>query len=434
MWTAIRAALKVYGAVLLLLAGALALGWQFVAPPPPRSVVIAAGAEGGAYEAMARRWAAFLARHGVTAEVLITAGSVENLALVSGERPAADIAVIQGGIGSEATQPGLRSLGAVALEAVWVFHRAELAAERLRDLGAARIAIGPEGSGTRALALSLLATAGLETATTLPLGGMEAAEALLAGQAEAAVFVSAAPTPPILRLLRSEAVRLLDFAPRAEAYHAAFPFLTATRLHAGSADLAEDLPREPATLFSTVAQVVVREGIHPQIVLLLMETLAATQGARQFLAAAGQFPAAGPTDWPLYEDAARFYRFGPGLLMRYLPFWVAVTIERTWVLLIPLLTLLLPLSRIAPPLYRWQIERKIYRWYRDVRRIEEAFEDEGGAADRAELIARLDAVSARVAATHVPLAFARPLYDLRQHIAFVRARLAGGEPPSGTVV
>jgi hypothetical protein len=31
----------------------------------------------------------------------------------------------------------------------------------------------------------------------------------------------------------------------------------------------------------------------------------------------------------------------------------------------------------------------------------------------------------RVAATHVPLAFARPLYDLRQHIAFVRERIAG---------
>jgi hypothetical protein len=111
--------------------------------------------------------------------------------------------------------------------------------------------------------------------------------------------------------------------------------------------------------------------------------------------------------------------------MRYLPFWVAVTLERTWVLLIPLLTLLLPLSRIAPPLYRWQVERKIYRWYRDVRRIETSFEEAGASADRGDLLARLDAVSARVAATHVPLAYARPLYDLRQHIAFVRERLAG---------
>ncbi len=427
MWTAIRAALKVYGVIVVLLIAALAIGWQFVAPPPPRSIVIAAGAPGGAYDAAARRWAASLAREGVRAEVLATAGSVENLSLVTGAAPRADIAIIQGGVSGETAFPDLRSLGAVAYEAVWVFRRTSVEATRLRDLASARIAIGPEGSGTRALALSLMRTAGLDTDATLPLAGMEAAEALLAGTVDAAVLVSAAPTPAILRLLGSEEVVLLDFAPRAEAYLAAFPFLSAVRLHAGSADLAEDLPREAATLLAPVAQVVVREGIHPQIVLLLMETLKTTLGGRQFFAPAGSFPAAGPTDWPLHEDAARYYRFGPGFLKRYLPFWVAVTIERTWVLLIPLLTLLLPLSRIAPPLYRWQIERKIYRWYRDVRHIEEAFEEAGQAADRAVLLARLDAVNARVAGTHVPLAFARPLYDLRQHIAFVRERIA---PPS----
>lgn len=427
MWTAIRAAVKVYGLILVLVVGALAIGWQFVAPPPPRGVVIAAGAPGGAYDAAARRWAAFLARHGVVAEVVSTAGSVENLGLVTGPSPRADIAIVQGGVSGEGAIPELRSLGAVAYEAVWVFARADLRAERLSDLAGVRVAVGPEGSGTRALALALMARAGLGGAAALPEGGDEAARALLEGRADAAMFVSAAPTPAILALLRSEAVMLLDFAPRAEAYVAAFPFLTALRLHAGSADLADDLPREGATLLSPVAQVVVREGIHPQIVLLLMEALSATQGQRQFFAPAGTFPATGPVDWSLHDDAARFYRFGPGLLMRYLPFWVAVTLERTWVLLIPLLTLLLPLSRIAPPLYRWQIERKIYRWYRDVRHIEEAFEDAGQAADRAGLLARLDAVSARVAATHVPLAFARPLYDLRQHIAFVRERIA---PPS----
>jgi TRAP transporter TAXI family solute receptor len=424
MWTAFRAGLKVYGGIVLLVAAALAVAWQFVAPPPPRSVVIAAGPPGGAYEAAANRWAAFLARHGIAATVLRTEGSVENLALVTGDSPRADIAIVQGGVGSEETEPSLRSLGAVSREAVWVFHRFGAETERLRELATARIAIGPEGSGTRALALMLLDRVGLGEVTTLPLGGAEAAEAVLSGAADAAILVSAMPTPPILRLLRSADVALLDFAPRAEAYLSALPFLTAVTLHAGSADLADDIPQQPATLLAPIAQVVVRAETHPKIVLLLMEALSAAQGGRQFLSPAGSFPAAGPVDWPLHEDAARFYRFGPGLLMRYLPFWVAVTIERAWVLIIPLLTLLLPLSRIAPPLYRWQVERKIYRWYRDVRRIEDAFEADGAAAGP-ELLGRLDAVSMRVAATHVPLAFARPLYDLRQHIAFVRERIAG---------
>lgn len=425
MWTSIRAFLKVYGLAALLLVAALAAAWQFVAPPPPRSIVIAAGPEGGAYHAAARRWAAILAREGVRAEVLTTEGTVENLRLLTAAPPLADLALAQGGVGSDDTMPDLTALGAIAHEGVWVFHRRGLEAARLRDLSGLRIAIGPEGSGTRVLARAIIEGSGLTGVTLLPLGGTDAAEALVAGVADAAVFVSAAPGPAINRLLREPSVALLDFSIRTEAYTAAFPFLTAVRLPAGSVSLTDDIPAEDVTLLAPVVQVVARDGIHPQIVTLMMEALTEAHRGRQVFAAAGTFPAATPTDWPLHADADRYWRFGPSFLKRYLPFWVAVTIERAWVLIIPLITILLPLSRIAPPLYRWQIERKVYRWYRDVRAVEDALK-EGEAVDRAALIARLDRIAARVAATHVPLAYARPLYDLRQHIAFVRGLVGGG--------
>ncbi len=423
MWTAIRAALKIYGVILVLLLAAGALGWQFVAPPPPRSLTIAAGPEGGAYHAAALRWAAMLAREDVHADVLVTRGSVENLELLTADPARADIGIIQGGVSDGEAHPSVHSLGAVGYEAVWVFHRLSLDTNRMRDFAGARIAIGPEGSGTRVLAGELLDGAGVTDAVLLPLAGREAAAALLAGEIDAAVFVAAAPTGSILSLLASREIELLDFSPRAEAYLAAFPFLTRVQLHAGSASLQEDLPREDVTLLAPVVQVVAREGIHPQLVLLLLEVFSETLRNRQFFAAAGTFPASGPTDWPLHDDAERHYRYGPGFLKRYLPFWVAVTIERTWVLIIPLLTILIPLSRIAPPLFRWQIERKIYRWYRDVRKVEHAFEE--GEEDRPALLARLDRVAARVSSTHVPLSYARALYDLRQHIAFVRGRVTG---------
>ena len=429
MWTAIRAALKVYGVVLLLLLAAGALGWQFVAPPPPSRIVVAAGPEGGAYVEATRRWVGNLAREGITLEVLATAGSIENLDLVSGDHPRADIAIVQGGVSGEAAHPQLRSLGAVAYEAVWVFRRADHPGERLRDLAGTRIAVGPEGSGTRALALDLIERAGIGDVVALPLRGAEAADALIAGEIDAVVLLSVAPTPTIARLLASPQVRLIDFAPRAEAYLTAFPFMTQVRLAAGSVSLAEDLPAEAATLLAPVVQVVVREDIHPQIVLALMEMFSEALAQRQFFAPACTFPAGGPTDWPLHPDAARYYRYGPGFLKRYLPFWVAVTIERTWVLFIPLLTLLIPLMRIAPPLLRWQIERRIYRWYRDVRAIEHEYEEQRERSDKAALLARLDRIAGRVAAIHVPLRYGRELYDLRQHIAFVRGVLEGTLPP-----
>ncbi|WP_291298810.1 TAXI family TRAP transporter solute-binding subunit [Elioraea sp.] len=425
MWTSIRAFLKVYGLAGLLLAAALVAAWQFVAPPPPRTIIIAAGPEGGAYLPAARRWAAILARQGVRAELLTTDGTVENLRLVTASPPLADLALAQGGVGSDETMPQLTALGAIAHEGVWVFRRRDLAATRLRDLSGLRIAIGPEGSGTRVLARQIIEGSGLTDVTLLPLAGSDAAEALATGVIDAAVFVSAAPGAAINRLLREPSVALLDFSIRTEAYTAAFPFLAAVRLPAGSVSLTEDIPGEDVTLLAPVVQVVAREGIHPQIVTLMMEALTEAHRGRPVFAASGSFPAAAPTDWPLHEDADRYWRFGPSFLKRYLPFWVAVTIERAWVLIIPLVTILLPLSRIAPPLYRWQIERKVYRWYADVRSVEDALKDDGASADRDALLARLDRIAARVATTHVPLAYARPLYDLRQHIAFVRGLVGG---------
>jgi hypothetical protein len=49
-------------------------------------------------------------------------------------------------------------------------------------------------------------------------------------------------------------------------------------------------------------------------------------------------------------------------LQKYLPFWIASVVDRGKILLLPALTLLLPLFRVAPPLYRWRIRSRIYRW------------------------------------------------------------------------
>ena len=380
---------------------------------------------------MARRWADHLLRERVRLEVLETEESVENLALISSAPPKADIAIVQGGVGNEARYPGLKSLGAVAYEAVWVFLRADIPATQLRDLAGARIGVGPQGSGTRSLALELIRAAGVANAVPLPLRPAEAAEALIAGEIDAAVIVSTAPTAVIMRLLAEPRIRLLDFAARAEAYLAALPFLTLVRLPRGSVSLAEDIPAEPVTLLAPVVQVLVREDIHPKIVPLLTDTLSIAQRPRQFFSEAGTFPRPEPTEWPLH-DAAKHYRYGPSPLRRHLPFWVAVTIERTWVLVIPMLTVLIPLLRFGPPLLRWQIERKIYRWYRDVRSIEAEYEQQRGAADRLALINRLDRIAELVASIRVPLSYGRELYDLRQHIDFVRGLIDSGRSLGGS--
>ena len=58
------------------------------------------------------------------------------------------------------------------------------------------------------------------------------------------------------------------------------------------------------------------------------------------------------------EDAKRFYKSGQPVLQRLLPFWLASLVDRAKVMLIPVIMLMMPLMRVAPPLMRWRTRRK----------------------------------------------------------------------------
>ncbi|MFO0452881.1 MAG: C4-dicarboxylate ABC transporter substrate-binding protein, partial [Pseudomonadota bacterium] len=120
--------------------------------------------------------------------------------------------------------------------------------------------------------------------------------------------------------------------------------------------------------------------------------------------------------------ALRYYRSGRPFLQRYLPFWVANLIDRLLVLGLPILAVAFPLFRVVPPLYRWRVRRRIYRWYGELMFIDHAARGASGD-QRRDLAARIAAIERAVDALEPPLAYADQLYALRQHIDYVRDRL-----------
>src|SRR5262245_34518354 len=123
---------------------------------PPRSIVMVTGPDGGAYQEMARRYQAILARAGVRLRLVPSEGTLQNIALLRDSRSGVGIGFIHGGTTSETEAPEIESLGTVFYEPLWAFYRSELRAKGLNDLLGRKISIGPEGSGTRALSLELL--------------------------------------------------------------------------------------------------------------------------------------------------------------------------------------------------------------------------------------------------------------------------------------
>jgi hypothetical protein len=102
-------------------------------------------------------------------------------------------------------------------------------------------------------------------------------------------------------------------------------------------------------------------------------------------------------------------------------------VERFLVMLIPIATLMLPLIRFAPPLYSWQVRRRIYRWYGALRDIEQHAVNATTAAERGALLARLERVEGDVGKIHVPLGYAESHYHLRTHIQFIRHIIETGQ-------
>ena len=419
---------------LLLLAAGFYAASRFIKPAPPSRIVIATGADSGAYYAFAKRYAEVLARDGVTLEVRTSQGSVDNLAQLSDWNSEVEVAFVQGGLkpappappkeGEEPEElPVLHKLGAVTYEPLWVFHRGSQDVDRLAQLRGKRLAVGPPGSGTRALVGQLLEANGLVPKPTLllPLGGRQAADALLAGRADAA-FIVASPDAPIVReLLAQRDVHVMNFV-NAEAYTRRFPYLTRLTLPRSAIDFVADVPSRDIQLVATTANVVVREDAHPALLLLLLQAMREVHREAGIFQKAGEFPAPREGDFPLSDEAQRYFKQGLPLLQRWFPYWVANLIERLWVLILPIVAIAIPLIKIIPPLYAWRIRSRFFRRYGELRYLEDEVEHGASREHIERILARLLALEAEVRQMRTPLAFSDFMYTLRSHIDLVRAK------------
>jgi TRAP transporter TAXI family solute receptor len=372
---ALRYMLATAWPIVLITAIGFIVAYQFVAPEPPRRITITTGSEAGAYYAYARRYAAVLAARGITLEVMTSAGSHQNLERL--EKGEADVAFVQGGIGARASsddddEPGpLRSLGSVAYEPVWVFYRGEQRVDKLYQLAGRRVAVGEDGSGIRGLALQLLEANDIkpDSPDLLPLAGLTAAEALQQSEIDAAFIVAAQEAPVVQVMLRSPGLRVVGLS-QADAYLRRFPFLSKVVLPRGVVDLVRDVPPRDTVLLATTANVIVRDDLHPALASLLLQAMTEVNGRGGFFQRAGEFPAYKDQSFPLSTDAARYYQSGPPFLQRYLPFWLAVLVERLFVMILPLVMVLLPLLKFAPAIYSWRVRSKIVRCYGDLKFLE----------------------------------------------------------------
>jgi TRAP transporter TAXI family solute receptor len=416
LWMAV--ALAAAAAVL-----ALVVAFHFVEPAPPDRVVMSTGTVDGGYQMFAQRYQEILARDGVTVDLRISAGSQENVSRLLDESSDVEVGFFQGGSAFAANAPNLRSLGSIYYEPLWVFYRGS----EIRDFGGLkgkRLAIGPEESGARALALQLLAVNATVMPPTelLPDSGHKANEMLLQGKLDAVFMVAPPESPLVEQLVSTQGIRLLNIE-RADAYTRRFPYLTRLILPRGVFDFVSNNPARDVTLVSPTANLLARDTLHPALAFLLMRAAREIHGTPGLLNKIGDFPAPLNSEFPLSSEAERYYTSGPPFLQRYLPYWIAVMVDRLWIILLPALALLLPITRIIPPVYRWRVRSRIYRWYAQLEEVEFELEDDPPPEKLKELLERLDQIESSVNRIHTPLAYSDDLYTFRHAVNLIRNRV-----------
>ncbi len=413
---------------------AIWLAVHFTQPGPPRTLTMSAGPPGSTFAIDADRFKVILARSGITLHVLPSQGSLQNLERLHTPHAGVALALVQ----SATSLPGghrsarrraerLVSLGSMFYEPLAIFYRGPRL-QRLAELRGERIAIGKPGSGTRALAVTLLKANGIVGGRATRLLGLEGAAAraaLLAGRVQA-IFLTGDSTPPsvIVKMLHTPGIRLFAFT-QANAYVRRFPYLHKVSIPAGTFDLARDEPRHRITLLAPAVELLAHANLRPALCDLIIQAAERIYGQANVLHAARVFPNTATYRYPLDRAAARYYKTGDrSFLYRYLPFWLASLCKRLAVVMVPVIVVLIPGLLYLPQLYSWRVRSRIHRRYAELMALERASLQPLTPERRLALLDRLHAIERAVILRRIPGSHAEQLYQLRERIRFVREILA----------
>lgn len=417
------------GLALALIGVALALStFGFLNLGAPTTLTITSGPEGSAFERYAERYQKILAREGVTLKILPSKGSRENLQRLADTRGKGgpEVGFVLGGEAGDTVPPQLVSLGSVAVQPMMVFYRGPKRT-LLSDFKGLRLDIGPEGSGTRSLALAMLKANGIEPGDGtrfVDTANEVTAAALITGRIDAFFAMSdSTPTALTRGLMRAEQVHLFHFA-QSDGYTRRIKTLNKLLLPRGAMDLGEDIPAEDTQLVGPTVELIARDSLHPALVDLLLEAAREVHGQAGLYRKRGDYPAPLEHEFRLSDDASRYYTSGKSFLYRTFPFWLASLITRLLAVLVPVVLLMVPAMRVLPTLYRWRMTSRIYRWYGALQRLErEARKPSTTPAQREALVQELDRIELAVEKIEVPAAFGDLFYGLRGHIGAVRQSL-----------
>lgn len=312
-----------------------AIAWS--RPYPLLSTVyLGIGQKGSSYDALGQQLVPIFKENGVELVLVETTGLDESLTQLKDEKYSINAGFLTAGLQKPQRFSGLVSLGSIQYSPIWIFYRGSLQSDE-SEIFKKKIAIGSDGTNTQEI-FRLIAQAqdiNVENSNNFyKLKHGEAVQKLENGQIDAVCVVDSFDSPNVQKLLKTPGIKAFNFE-LADAYTRRFAFISKLTVPKGAFNIARIEPKRDINLISTTITLLVEENMHPYIQWVLIKAIKEVSNARtEFFARPDFFPAHLDRSTPLSEVAKQYYAQGFPFLANYLPLWLAVYLDRMWLIIL----------------------------------------------------------------------------------------------------
>jgi len=397
-------------------------------PGAPKEVVLLTGPEGSGYHTLGFRYERALERSGMPTRVVATAGGMENIrTIAAGSEDTVAFAPSNSERADDTLNAGhLESLGSVAFEPLWVFHRSGIEMRTIGELEGLKLATGSRGSVAAFLARRLLELNGIADQVAHVDADLDDPESVTEFAQRGpfdVVIITGPPDAPIIKaLIESDEFELLSLT-RADAYAARSPGLVKLVAPQGVFDLPKNVPSSDTQLLATTTNLVAHQDLHPSIVPFMLRAASEIHGGEFMFSNRGAFPNRLNVSLPLAPAAARYYDQGESGISKAFPYRIARWINYLGLVVIPLLVGAVVVVKVLPVVLKAWITIRLSRFFKQLEAVEKA---DAARRPRRELLAMLQEIDEASAGIFVPRSKLPEYIDFRQFLHDMRDRIASG--------
>jgi TRAP-type uncharacterized transport system substrate-binding protein len=402
----------------------------YLKPFPDRHVYFLTGYSGSDWTMLADSSAGILKKNGLEFSVIHTAGAVENVERLNDPADVGNAGLTYGLALEGNETEGIYSLGSVSYEPIWILYNKKKVGEikTLTELSQKKIGLGPVQSGSYRIAKKIfqLANIKVDGNPNFSTDAIRANQAKLkSGEIDGVILVSTNLDPITRDLLRTPNIEVFDFK-NAPAYAKQINSFVTLTLPADSVSISNQTPQKDVTLLATTASLVVQRSMHPdlQLAILMAVKDANRNSPNLFFAKRDEFPAYRDPLIPISPVAEHFYNYGPPHAMQYLPYWLAGFIDRSWLLLLTILAVFYPLSKLNIHYRKFRFSLREIPHYKELLEMEKRLQHNNiTEKDKSEMLKHLDEINTHAIHGGVPISEEAAYFNFLNAIFLLRIKI-----------